>query len=739
MSFEKLVNDVFLHTDILEIARLNNLHLKSYDEREILFNGTCPFHLSKNKKHSQDTFFIDRKARSYYCIDCNIAGNFLGLMSQFFPDSTINEHILNLAIYKHIPINISSKELDFWNIKLTSKMEEEIRNDKRNYQLLSDTKNFFKESLENEKSIKNYLINRGYTAKLIEECQIGYAPNSWSYLVDHLVKKYDLKELMSHGLIQKKDKAPENSDNPKDYYSRFKDRIIFPIILPYEENVVSGFAGRINPNSHTSTEKTAKFINSIDNTFYHKGQILYGLNRIQKKLLEEKKNEKAVIYCVEGYMDADISQLYGVNAVCVGGTSITDDQAFLMGRYANEIVLIGDGDTAGIRSTKSAFEKFLRLKIPVSTVLMKKGMDPDDYVLQHKDENIVDLLNKQKKDLPEFLIAVIDNMEQDSKTKIFNELIQTYQVVPNNVKRFKLMYDAAKKFDLDPFAMLHDFRQQLLSEIIHRESYTIWNSDKIHYYSDCFVASVLMAKPEYAKTFFPDVRIEEIPDDNSIFNSNTLQLYKYLQELYADSNPQLNFGFIKDLKHISPMLRNGSHKKKNNISVVGKESAIVNIFTTINGSSDMRIDKNDKKISVNNNSTQNTENVLSFFDSDYFIDDKRLEETSNEVSNSISKNMTKKEEYLLLLEKHKSIYSLLNNAVTAGYLKEYPYAVMNLIFLGFEDNLKKYARIIRYEINKKKTIVLMNNFADYVLSEKNNSKDISRYYIEELESLNRKS
>ncbi|HEX8161112.1 MAG TPA: DNA primase [Pyrinomonadaceae bacterium] len=209
---------------------------------------------------------------------------------------------------------------------------------------------------------REYVESRGITEETRRTFRLGFAPDSWDALSSHLkAKGATPAQIERSGLVVKKDAGG--------FYDRFRGRVIFPVLDAQGRAVA--FGARVLPGGGEP-----KYLNSPETAAYTKGRHLYGLHQNR----EEIRNKKFVIL-VEGYLDVIVPHQFGVrNCVASLGTSLTAEQARLMGRFARRVVVNYDGDRAGVAAAKRAIEVLLPEDFEVKVLVLPDGADPDEFL-----------------------------------------------------------------------------------------------------------------------------------------------------------------------------------------------------------------------------------------------------------------------------------------------------------------------------------------------------------------------
>lgn len=300
--------------------------------------GLCPFHGEKSP-----SFTVTPEKGIYHCFGCGRSGDLFGFVMEkegvSFPEA-----VEILANYAGIPLEEQGSDGG---------------RERACLDLLSEARALFQEYLRGADGQKamQYLLGRGIRPETIDIFRIGAAPADWRFFTDRHPDKEDL--LIEAGLARK-------SDNGR-VYDFFRDRVIFPIEDMSDRCL--GFGGRVlNP------EDQPKYINSPDSVIFHKGRVLYGLNRALPAL---RKNRRAIL--VEGYLDVIGLYEAGVEgAVAPLGTAFTDDHRSLIARYSDEMVVFLDGDRAGRTAAAKAARTMLAGNC-TARMLFLPGGDPFDF------------------------------------------------------------------------------------------------------------------------------------------------------------------------------------------------------------------------------------------------------------------------------------------------------------------------------------------------------------------------
>ncbi|QMU56641.1 MAG: DNA primase [Candidatus Mycalebacterium zealandia] len=309
--------------------------------------GLCPFHDDKNP-----SLHVSDEKRMFYCFSCKAGGDVFAFL-QRIKGCDFKEALQEVA--------------DKAGVSIERFAGSKNSNDEF-FTINKAVCDFFRKSLQNgtEESEKalSYLRQRGIDSEIIEQFSIGYAPALGS-AVPSLLSKLDLslrraKEL---GLVDSK-------EGSSDFYCKFRSRVMFSIFSP--DSKIIGFGGRIIDEN----TRAPKYLNSAESPVYRKRRSLYGLNKTRQEI-----RKQGVAVLVEGYTDFLSVYAGGVKNVAASlGTSLTREQVGIFKGYADDIVILYDGDHAGMDASFSAGEVFMAGGVVPRVARVPEGLDPDGFV-----------------------------------------------------------------------------------------------------------------------------------------------------------------------------------------------------------------------------------------------------------------------------------------------------------------------------------------------------------------------
>ncbi len=351
---ERFIQELQERVDIEEVI---SSHI-TLQRRGKTLVGLCPFH---NEKTPSFTVYPD--TNSFYCFGCGAGGDVISFIRR----------IDNLDYVEAVKTVAQMAGMS---------MPEDGYDDtlaKRRMRLLAanrEAARFFNACLMDEKNrpALDYFLRRALTTATIRHFGLGYAPDSWHALTEHLRSKgFTYEEMVLANLVRRSDK-----NGKANYYDNFRNRVMFPII-DLRGNVIA-FGGRVMDDSKP------KYINTSDTPVYKKSNGVFALN------FAKNANENKLLL-VEGYMDViALHQAGFTNAIACLGTAFTSEQANLLSRYAEEIIICYDNDGAGREATQRALAVLGKTGLKLRVVTMSGGKDADEIIRTHGKERFAELL-----------------------------------------------------------------------------------------------------------------------------------------------------------------------------------------------------------------------------------------------------------------------------------------------------------------------------------------------------------
>ena len=358
-----IIEEIRSRNDIVDVISSFGVQLKRSGGAS--FKGLCPFHQEKTP-----SFHVDSARQSYHCFGCGKGGD----VFRFFMERE-NVDFINAAqiLAARCGVIIPEKEYDPQQRARQSEQE-------RLLAVNAEFSKFFCRVLaENPNSEgAQYLKNRGISSDVIQKFKIGMAPDGWTTSLDYGRRLgFTEHELLTAGIIRKKEDTGR-------LYDQFRNRVTFTI--ENEQGRPVGFSAR---SLEAKPADGRKYVNTPDTPVFHKGRLLYALPQARQGIGKMKK----AVLC-EGQLDAIAFHRAGLEcAVAPLGTAFTPDQARIIRRYSNNIVLAFDADSAGQKAVLRAAEILLPLSIDLRVLQIPGGKDPDELYSKQGAEALSEVLN----------------------------------------------------------------------------------------------------------------------------------------------------------------------------------------------------------------------------------------------------------------------------------------------------------------------------------------------------------
>ncbi len=318
------------------------------------YQGLCPLH-----KEKTPSFSVDPVQNVFYCFGCGAGGDAIKLHMQVSGDD-FPSAIESLARRYGIPLPAVQERRGSGG---GGRSERDLES------VLAAAAEFFVDQLKRSQFARSYLEKRRMPKELIERYGLGYAPDGWRTMIQALQGKIQMAELDAAGLTAR----PDGGGDP---YDRFRNRLMFPI--KNASGRLVGFGGR------TLGDDKAKYINTAETERFHKGLLLYGLDQAKRAIRDTGR-----AYLVEGYFDVLGTVACGVEGAVAGmGTALTPEQAKLLSRYAEEVVVGYDGDNAGENAFRRALPLLLAEGLAVRRTRWPEGHDPDSLRLERGEKAV---------------------------------------------------------------------------------------------------------------------------------------------------------------------------------------------------------------------------------------------------------------------------------------------------------------------------------------------------------------
>jgi len=384
------------------------------------YKGCCPFHDEKTP-----SFMVSPSKGIYKCFGCGKGGNSVSFVMEH-DKLSYADALRQLA--KKYNIEIVEKELN--------DEEKQRKSVRESLQVVNNfATDFFKYQLHQTNEGKSvglsYFKERGFTEQTIEKFQLGYSPEGFDAFSSDAEKNgHKIEYLEKTGLTILNDTKR---------YDRFRGRVMFPI-HSLSGNVI-GFGGRIMKTD--PDKKFAKYLNSPESEVYNKSKTLYGIYYARQAM-----SQKDQCILVEGYTDVMSMHQSGIeNVVASSGTSLTVDQINLIKRFTRNILVIFDGDNAGIKASIRGINMILEQGLSVKTLSLPEGDDPDSFAQKHSEEELVEYINKNQTNFISFktkLYAEETKNDPIERAKMINEIVHTISLIPDQIERSVFISTSSK-------------------------------------------------------------------------------------------------------------------------------------------------------------------------------------------------------------------------------------------------------------------------------------------------------
>ncbi len=413
------------------------------------WKARCPFHNEKTP-----SFSVNEEKQFWHCFGCGKGGDVFSFLME----------IEGLEFREALEKLAERTGVDLSKYKESGRQFQSDNRKKIAREILELSTKFYEKQLWGglgKKTILNYLRERGLKEETIKEFRLGYAPSGWRNLLDFLVGRgYEVRDILQAGLIISK---KENSNNSSDYYDRFRDRIMFPI-GDVSGNIL-GYSGRIAPGND---ESQAKYINTPETVVYHKGSILYGIDKAKLAIKEGNS-----VLLVEGNMDAIASWQAGIkNTVAISGTALTPEQLKIIGRYTNNLKFCFDMDEAGQTATKRSAELAFQNELNVFVVKLFGVKDAADAVRDSK-KKFAQVVENALPAMEYFLRESLRDKNKndiEDKKKIIAELASLINSFSNKMEREYWIREIAERLDISEENLSDSFNKKIKRENNYKEN-----------------------------------------------------------------------------------------------------------------------------------------------------------------------------------------------------------------------------------------------------------------------------
>ncbi len=441
---------------IFEAARVEEVvgDYVTLKKRGVNLTGLCPFHDEKTP-----SFYVSPVKGIYKCFGCGKGGHAINFVMEkelmSYPDA-----LRHLA--KKYNIHIVEEE--------QSPEQLQSQNDRESLFVVSSfaQKNFSENLYDTDegKSIGlGYFKERGFREDIIQKFQLGYCLTNRSAFTDLAVKTgYKSEYLVKAGLTleyknENLSSSNEDAEIPASIekaasklLDRFWGRVMFPI--HNATGRVIAFGGR----TLRTDKKTAKYINSPETDIYHKSDVLYGIFFAKKEIIAQDN-----CFLVEGYTDVISMHQSGIeNVVASSGTSLTVGQIKLIRRFTNNITILYDGDSAGIKASFRGIDLILEEGMNVKVLLFPDGEDPDSYSKRVSSEELKTFVKNNSKDFISFKTNLLMGDVQNDPIKkagLIKEIVESIALIPEAIYRSVYVKECSRIMDMEEQILLSELNK----------------------------------------------------------------------------------------------------------------------------------------------------------------------------------------------------------------------------------------------------------------------------------------
>jgi len=413
---------------------------------------------------------------------------------------------------------------------------------------------YFEEIYSKNDRIKKYLIDRGLSESTIQNFSLGYSNDSKNEFYKSASNKgYSDNFLEETGLVL------STSDKKID---RFRGRIIFPI--KSIAGRIVGFGGRIVD----STKKIAKYINSPESKIYNKSKTLYGIYESKQFIVRDD-----VCLLVEGYMDVIQLHEHGIkNVLASSGTSLTKDQIILIKRLTSNIIILFDGDQAGLSASLRSIDMILEEGLNVKICSFPDGEDPDSFVKKNKKDFMLDYVEKESKDFIDFKLDINSDFhnDEDKKVALIKNILKSISLIPDSLKQEIYIKKLSSILEIDEASLFRSFANIENSKSLKKSSRKLYgkkivkvqsskneNTSSYIYQLERQIISILL-KYGAEEILFEDTRLSK-DENGKVLETKKEIRSKVFEKIYLDlQQDEIEFTH-SPFKDIYNKLINGFH------------------------------------------------------------------------------------------------------------------------------------------------------------------------------------
>lgn len=410
----------------------------------INYKGLCPFHDDKTP-----SFIVSPAKGICHCFACGKGGNAVNFIMEH-EQMTYPEALRWLA--KKYNIEIHERELSDEEAREASERESM-------FVVNEWAKEYFQNILHDDPDGQaiglQYFRSRGFRDDIIRKFQLGYAlPGRTSLSAAALAKGYKEEFLLKTGLCYKRDSG--------ELVDRYAGRVIFPWVNV--SGKVNAFGGRLLDSRTKGVQQ--KYVNSPESDIFHKDHELYGIFQAKREIVKEDS-----VYMVEGYTDVISMHQSGIeNVVANSGTALSVYQIRLLHRFTSNIVLLYDGDEAGIHAAMRGTDMLLAEGMNVKVLLLPDGDDPDSFSRKHTADEFRRYVEEHQADFILFKTrAMLDGVTDPIKrSEAISSIVRSVSVIPNQIVRDTYLRECSANFQMSEQTLINTMNGFIRGDIESR-------------------------------------------------------------------------------------------------------------------------------------------------------------------------------------------------------------------------------------------------------------------------------
>jgi DNA primase len=438
---EDVIEKIRTSVDIVDVVS-EYVQLKKQGRN---YFGLCPFH-----GENSPSFSVSPEKQIYHCFGCGAGGNVFSFLMESEGLSFV-ESITKLSQQAGVPISHEVSQ----NADVAPKSNQELEA----HDMITKLYHHLLVHTDQGKDAHDYLLERGISKEVIEAFQLGFAPNSWDFVTNFLSRReFDLKKMADAGLLAQREDGKT--------FDRFRNRVMFPIWN--KQGKVIAFGGR------TIAGEQPKYLNSPETKLFNKSNHLYAFHIARPYI---RKRQQLLLF--EGYIDVIAAWSAGCeHSVATLGTALTREQAQMIRRNSENVIICYDGDQAGVNAAFKAMDLLEELGCYVKIAMLPDGLDPDDYIRQNGGEKFQTEIIGAAKTVMAFKMEYYRRrknlQDEGERMRYIEEVLREISKLPKAVERDHYLRQIANEFSLSLDA-LKTQQSQFFKQLRQKKDNKDWN------------------------------------------------------------------------------------------------------------------------------------------------------------------------------------------------------------------------------------------------------------------------